>query len=80
MTHYQKLAAMIFRIVGALLMLTGGVILAVFLVFGLLIPAVNSLTVPLTLFYSLPLVLLGMFFFSASTLFARWVTIGFDEW
>jgi hypothetical protein len=80
MTHYQKLATMIFRIIGGFFMLTGAVFLAVFLLFGLLVPFMSTMTVPFTLIYSLPLVLLGIFFYSTSSFFARWVTVGFDEW
>ena len=80
MTHYQKVATMLFRVIGTILMLAGAVILAVFLVFGLFITPLSLMTVPVTLFYSLPLVFLGILFFSSSILLARWVTIGFDEW
>jgi len=71
---------MLFRVIGAILMLAGAVVLAVFLLLGLFIPPFYLMTVPLTLFCSLPLVFLGILFFSASVLFARWVTVGFDEW
>jgi ABC-type Fe3+-siderophore transport system permease subunit len=61
-------------------MLTGAVVLAVVLFLGLVIPHLYEMTVPFTIFYSLPLVFLGIFFFSSGKVFARWVTAGFDEW
>jgi hypothetical protein len=80
MTHYQKLATMLFRVIGAVLMLTGVATLAVFLVVGVFFPPMYSMTLPFTLFYSLPLVLLGILFFASSMALARWVTVGFGEW
>jgi ABC-type arginine transport system permease subunit len=77
MTHYEKLATMIFRILGAFLLLVG-IIIAVMA--SLTMP-VNGLFPPVffIIFYSIPLVVLGILFFYGGRKLARWVCSDFNK-
>ncbi len=74
MTHYQKLASMIFRIIGLILIIAS---------FVLWIPAllINSLAVNpyFTLFSMLPYLVLGIILFAFSKFFAKWICIDIDK-
>lgn len=77
MTHYEKLSTMIFRILGTFLLLVGTIIA----VMALITIPVNGLFPPVffIIFYSIPLMVLGILFFSASRKLAKWVCFDFDR-
>jgi uncharacterized protein YacL len=78
MTHYEKLAAMIFRILGAFLLILG-ILIAVMALIS--IPVVQQLFPALIfiIFYSIPLAILGIYFFSTSRKLAKRVCFDFDK-
>jgi hypothetical protein len=77
MTHYQKLATLLFRSVAVVCMLIG----VYFGLVGLGMSLLSPLTfVPLlSLFNSLPPIVLGIVLFSLSKLLARFICNDFDE-
>ena len=84
MTHYKKLATMIFRIIGAsLLVLTViSIIVAAFLgAFGIYDSSGTSTKLALAIFFffTIPTAILGFVFFNVSRKLARIVCFDFDE-
>ena len=78
MSHYQKLATIIFRSVALIFMLIG----AAAGLIGLVVSLLFSFGVPglfIGIFYSLPLIVLGIVLFSLSRFLARFVCNDFDE-
>ena len=80
MTHYQKLATMIFRILG-LFFLTLGFLFAIISIVALIL--VYSFNFVIYIVYAnfnwLPLMLLGMFLFSTSRSLAKGICFDFDR-
>ena len=82
MTHYQKLATLIFRIVGVFFLVLASLSFAVALLFSIsAIFARGGLEVglPLFIFYSIPTTIIGVVFFKLSKKFAIKVCFDFDE-
>ena len=76
MTHYQKLATMIFRIIGAVFLIFGGILAILALIFVFF---ESRITIPIVLFYSLPTIILGILFFSLSRKLAKLVCFDFNK-
>lgn len=76
MTHYQKLSTMIFRIIGVVFLVFGGIaaLLALLFIFGEM-----RMAIWIALFYSLPTIVFGILFFSLSGKLAKWVCFDFDK-
>ena len=76
MTHYQKLATMIFRIIGTVFLVFGVMtsLLVLFFIF-----AEPRMALPIAISYSLPTIVLGIVFFSFSRLLSGWVCFDFDK-
>lgn len=77
MTHYEKLATVIFRILGVLLLVIG-----IFIgVIALLAIAVSRSLEPLVfvIFYTVPMLILGVLFFATSRKLAKRVCFDFDK-
>lgn len=74
MTHYQKLATMIFRIIGLILIAAS---------FILWIPAfllnLSRVNPFFTLFSMLPYLVLGILLFILSKFLAKWICFDFDK-
>ena len=77
MTRYQKLATMIFRIIGAFLLIVG--VLTAIIGFAASIFIVPQVGVWIGIFYSLPFTIFGILFFAFSRNLARWVCFDFDR-
>ena len=77
MTHYQKLATLLFRSVAVLLMLVGLVAGLLGLLISMISP-IGIAGVAFALFYSLPTMVLGIALFSLSRILARFVCNDFD--
>ena len=75
MTHYQKLAIMIFRVIGLFFLFFGGITVVYALIFTLveIRIAVNAI------FYALPAIIFAIIFFSLSRKLASWVCFDFDK-
>jgi hypothetical protein len=80
MTHYQKLATMTFRLIGALLMLTGVLTVVIYLFPRLIDPYFRDwrLIIPVSV-YSLPFFVTGFFLFATSRPLGRWICFDFDK-
>ena len=87
MTHYQKLATLIFRITGVFLLVLSAISFAIalfFIVFGAVAIGFGSgggleIGVPLLLIYTLPTALIGIVFFKLSVKLALKVCFDLDE-
>jgi hypothetical protein len=77
MTHYEKLVTMIFRILGAFLLIVG-ILIAVMALISIVVTELFPAAF-FIVFYSVPLTVLGILFFSASRRLARWVCFDFDR-
>ena len=82
MTHYQKLATMIFRIVGAFFLVLGAVMALVSLAITFLFKFssygnLSSTSVFMGNFCCLPAIIFGILFFGLSRILAKWVCFDF---
>jgi hypothetical protein len=80
MTHYQKLATMIFRVLGLLFIIAG--VLAALISIGSLIIVYQFSFIIYMIYvnlYWLPLMTLGMFLFILSRKLAKWICFDFDK-
>ncbi len=76
MTHYQKLAALIFRSIGILLLIIG-VVPAVYALLATIAGSVLGMIVAIT--YSLPIIIIGIILFLFSKKLAQFVCYDFDR-
>lgn len=74
MTHYQKLATMIFRIIGLIIIIGGSVSWIQTFFF-----APKIINASLVLFAVLPYLIVGMVLFVLSRFLARWICLDFDK-
>jgi hypothetical protein len=82
MTHYQKLAAMIFRIIGAcflVLAILSFAIALLFLLFGLFTRGGLEIAFPLFIIYTIPTTIIGLLFFKLSKNLAKRVCFDLNE-
>ena len=77
MTHYQKLATMIFRIVAVFLLIVGVSTAIIGFTASLFIFAQFGIWIGV--FYSVPFTIVGILFFILSRNLARWVCFDFDR-
>lgn len=77
MTHYQKLATLLFRVIGAAL-LTLGVFMAIFAV-GTGIASETRIGLLLGTLYALPFLLFGGLFFGLGKKLGGWVCYDFEK-
>jgi hypothetical protein len=77
MTHYQKLAILLFRVIGAAL-LTLGVFMAIFAI-GTGVASETRIGLLLGTLYALPFMIFGSFFFGLSKKLGRWVCYDFEK-
>jgi hypothetical protein len=74
MTHYQKLAILVFRIIGLILILTS------FILWTLAFIANLSKVNPFfTLFSILPYLIVGIILFALSKFLAKWICFDFEK-
>jgi len=74
MTHYQKLAVMIFRIAGVIIIVSS---LVLWVPAFFIMP--QSLNPFFVLFTILPYLIIGIILFTLSRFLARWICLDFDR-
>lgn len=82
MTHYQKLATMIFRVIGMVFLVLAGISLAVALLFsaaGLFMRGGLEIAFPIFVIYTIPTSIVGGIFFKFSKKLAEKVCFDFNE-
>lgn len=77
MTHYQKLAALIFRVIATLMLAIG--LLALVFGLGAFLLIDRRMGVAIGVIYGPPFLLLGWGLYSLSIKLARWVCDGFEK-
>lgn len=80
MTHYQKIATMIFRIIGVFFLISSALIGLISLLLSLLFVSVGGIGNVVgffSIFSWLPTLIFGIVFFSSSRLLAKWVCLDF---
>jgi hypothetical protein len=77
MTHYQKLATLLFRVIGVIILAIGVVMLIFAAVVGLLIDPRAGFALGIT--YGPPCFIFGWAFFALSKKLASWVCADFEK-
>lgn len=76
MTHYEKLATMLFRLIGTFFLIFGGISALAALIF---ISGEPRMAFWIALFYSLPTIIFGITFCSLGKKLAKWICFDFDK-
>jgi hypothetical protein len=82
MTHYQKLATMIFRIIGVFFLVLAALSFAIALLFfigGFFTRGGMEIAIPLFVIYTIPTMIIGGSFFKLSKILAVKVCTNLDE-